>query len=63
MEGDIRSTWYSTWDTVDAHKVADDVTSIVTVELIINIIPCEIIFLLELAPSSKWTGMSACASG
>ena len=53
MEGDTQSTWYSTWDTVDAHKVADDVTSIVTVELIINIIPCELIFLLELAPSSK----------
>lgn len=53
MEDDIQSTWYSTWDTIDAHKVADDVTSIVTVELIINIIPCEIIFLLELAPSSK----------
>lgn len=53
MEGDTQSSWSGTWDTVDARKVAGDVTSVVTVELIINIIPCEIIFLLELAPSSN----------
>lgn len=50
-EGDVGSTWYSTWDAIGSHKVADAITSVVIVEPKINIIPCEIISLFELRPA------------